>query len=177
MNQQKLNSPHTLAFIFALCFYPLAILAVNLPLTDAQAGHIPCKAGHIDAGASQTDLNKKIVWDFYNLAFNKRKPTEAARLCLDPTYLQHNPHVADGAAAFAIFFEEYFKTHTEGSIELKRIIAEGDLVTIHVHSKSNPNDIGRAVVDWFRLKDDKIIEHWDVGMPVPNTTVSGRGVF
>ena len=43
--------------------------------------------------------NKKIVTEFYNMAFKDHKPLEAANLYIGDQYKQHNPHVPDGKKA------------------------------------------------------------------------------
>ena len=43
------------------------------------------------------DQNKKLVHDFYDLAFNQHKPRGAARLYIGDQYIQHNPLVPNGA--------------------------------------------------------------------------------
>ena len=46
-------------------------------------------------------------------------------------------------------------------------IAEGDLVAVHSHYVAIPGDRGRAVLDLFRVRDGKIVEHWDAVQDVP----------
>ena len=46
------------------------------------------------------------------------------------------------------------------------IVAEGDLVVLHLNSKADEGDWGRAIVDIFRVEDGKIVEHWDVTQDV-----------
>lgn len=121
--------------------------------------------------------NKKIVISFYELAFNKHKPVEAAKLYIGPKYIQHHPYAPDGVKAFNTFFDGYYKNHNEARVEIKRVIAEGDLVVLHAHSKSHKIDRGRAVVDIFRIHNGKIIEHWDVNQEIPEKIAHTNSMF
>ncbi len=118
-------------------------------------------------GGTMEDSNKKIVRDFYEMAFNQHKPTEAAKKYIGDKYIQHNPYVPNGADAFYGYFEGFFKEHPQSHVEIKRVVAEGDLVVLHLNSKMDDNDRGRAIVDIFRLEKGKIVEHWDVIQDVP----------
>jgi predicted SnoaL-like aldol condensation-catalyzing enzyme len=127
--------------------------------------------------ASVQESNKKAVTEFYELAFNKHKPTEAAKKYFGDKYIQHNPHVPNGAAAFYHYFEGFFKKNPKSHVKIYRAIAEGDLVVLHLHSKIDEKDLGRAVVDIFRLEDGKIVEHFDVVQSVPEKTPNGNTMF
>ena len=61
--------------------------------------------------------------------------------------------------------------------EVKRMVAEGDLVAVHHHVRPAPGDRGRAVVDIFRLEDGRIVEHWDVVQEVPETAANDNTMF
>lgn len=127
--------------------------------------------------ATVQEENKKAVTEFYEMAFNQHKPTEAAKKYFGDKYIQHNPHVPNGAAAFFNYFESYFKEHPEANIKIHRVIADGDLVVLHLHSKADEKDLGRAVVDIFRLEKGKIVEHFDVSQSVPAKTANGNTMF
>lgn len=118
--------------------------------------------------------NKKLVLDFYSMLFEKRQVKEAFDRFVSPDYIQHNPNIPNGTAPDIAFLTEKFKNNPESTNEVKRAIAEGDLVVLHVHSRLNPADKGRAIVDIFRIKDGKIVEHWDVIQPVPPETLNGN---
>ena len=49
--------------------------------------------------------NKQTAGAFYDLMFNECKPSEAISLYVGDTYIQHNPHVADGILGFVSYFE------------------------------------------------------------------------
>ena len=125
------------------------------------------------------DHNKRIVREFYDLAFNQHKPLEAAQKYLAVKYVQHNPHVADGRQGFIDAFANQ-KEPDESITKFKRFISEGDLVVLHSHGIDHPNDKndrGVAVVDIFRVNGDLITEHWDVGQKVPETSKNNNTMF
>lgn len=123
------------------------------------------------------EKNKQIVLAFYNMAFNEHRPTQAAKLYIGDEYIQHNPHVKSGAEPFYTYFEGHFKRNPNSRVKIVRAIADEDLVALHIHSKINKDDIGSAIVDIFRLKNGKIVEHWDVIQKVEEKTASGNSMF
>ncbi len=134
--------------------------------------------GTAQANTDQVARNKQNVLEFYEMAFNQHKVAEATEKYVGKEYLQHNPDVADGGKAFVDAFAPFVKAHPEYKNEVKRVIAEGDLVMVHVHSTMGKDDRGEAVVDIFRLDEQgKIVEHWDVIQAVPEKSASGRGMF
>ena len=92
-------------------------------------------------------------------------------------FIQHNPHLEDGLEALRGFLPHLFNNlMPEGTWEVKRIIAEDDMVVVHSLAKPVPTALGMAVVDIFRLENGKIVEHWDVSTDVPEKTVSGNPI-
>lgn len=128
------------------------------------------------AAGDPASRNKAIVRAFYEEFFNRHR-VSAAREVLTPDYRQHNPSVGDGRQAVMDAFTQIFKKFPRFQVEIKRIIGDGDLVAVHVLSRTQPGDRGRAVVDIFRLKDGKIVEHWDVVQPVPAKSVNDNTMF
>lgn len=124
------------------------------------------------------EQNKINALAFYELVFNQHKVQEGTDKYVGKEYLQHNPTVADGGKAFVDAFAPFLKENPKSRAIIKRVMADGDLVALHVHSQLDEQDPGEAVVDIFRFnKDGKIVEHWDVIQAVPEKTVSGRGMF
>lgn len=65
-------------------------------------------------------------------------------------------------------------------LHIKRVIAEGDLVVTHSHLDLEPANVdnpGRALADYFRLEDGKVVEHWDVIQDVPKQSANDNGMF
>jgi len=126
--------------------------------------------------AADPETNKKVVIDFYEKGLNQ-KDYEAAARHFGPHYIQHNPTAPDGPEGFkrlvTLLKEKFPNSHSE----IKRVIAEGDYVVLHVHSVREPGQRGRAIVDIFRLENGKIVEHWDVIQDVPETAANGNTMF
>ncbi|SSY70332.1 nuclear transport factor 2 family protein [Alysiella crassa] len=127
---------------------------------------------------SKTERNKANAIAFYDLAFNQHKVQEAADKYIGDVYLQHNPNVPDGKEAFVKIIGGFIGQTPQARSHIKRVIAEGDLVVLHIHSQPKPNTLGSSVVDIFRFDENgKIVEHWDTIQAVPEKTVSGRSMF
>ena len=129
------------------------------------------------AQKSTAESNKKIVLAFYNMIFNEHKVAEAFKLYSVPEYKQHNPYAATGAQPAIDFLSKYMSQNPESKGEVKHVIAEGDLVAVHNHVTQNPKDLGRAVVDIFRVQDGKVVEHWDVVQSVPEKSMNNNTMF
>ena len=124
---------------------------------------------------SDLERNKRNVKEYYELAFNDHQPREAVERYLGDEYIQHNPQAPDGAEAFIGFVEAF----PEARIEIKRIVAEGDIVVTHalIHF-SDDDERGTVATDFFRLTDDgKIVEHWDVLQPFPEESANDHPMF
>jgi predicted SnoaL-like aldol condensation-catalyzing enzyme len=130
------------------------------------------------------DRNSRNVVAFYITAFNFGKPELAVEryVGLDENgnklYIQHNPLAQDGTEAFISFVNAFRASNPQMSVRIVRVIAQCDLVMTHSHLTLNPEDRGFAVADIFRVdKRGKVVEHWDVIQPVPETSANDNTMF
>jgi predicted SnoaL-like aldol condensation-catalyzing enzyme len=126
--------------------------------------------------AARLEANKKLVLEFYD-AMIGRKDFEAGRKYMGATYKQHAPYARDGHEGLREFVDWFRNNFPNHRYEIKRVIAEGDYVMLHVHGMGGPNPYGEAVVDIFRVENGKVVEHWDVIQPIPEKLENPNGVF
>lgn len=122
------------------------------------------------------EANRALVVEFYDQFFNAHEVEQAARVVADD-YIQHNPHVPDGKAPFVGYFAGFFKENPEARARIVRSATADDLVYLHVHSTTGPNDRGQAVIDIFRVDNGMIVEHWDVIQDVPAEAANDNTMF
>ena len=122
------------------------------------------------------EANKRTVLAFYDAALNRLNIDEAAAY-FGPHFIQHNPRSKDGIEGFRSLFQDLKKQFPGVRADVKRVFADGDFVILHVHVKLQPEDLGLAIVDMFRVEHGKIVEHWDVRQPIPETAANTNGMF
>jgi len=119
------------------------------------------------------ETNKQVVLKVLKGAFIERDPTVVDRY-FSPDYVQHNPVIPNGPRAIA----NLIPTLTTLSYEIGMVVAEGDLVMVHGRYVGwGPKPL--VAVDIFKVKNGKVVEHWDVMQEeVPaSATASGNPMF
>lgn len=128
----------------------------------------PDQAAMLASADPQLQANKRLVYDFWREVFEARH-MELADKYLTDAYIQHNPNVPSGRAAFVDFFSKIGKPNPiEARITapLVSIVAERDLVVLgFVREYDDPKEAGKKYTttwfDMFRIVNGKIGEHWD----------------
>jgi predicted SnoaL-like aldol condensation-catalyzing enzyme len=112
--------------------------------------------------------NKRLVYGFWREVFEAGH-MEFAEKYLAESYIQHNPNVPTGRAAFVEFFTKFAKPKPiEPRIKapLVAVVAEGDFVVLaFAREGTDPKDATKKYTttwfDMFRIENGKIAEHWD----------------
>jgi predicted SnoaL-like aldol condensation-catalyzing enzyme len=114
--------------------------------------------------------------EFLDLAINQNKVDEAASKYLAPPYTQHNQQIPDGIDGVRVGIPGFIKQFPGLHLDFKRVIVDGDLIAVH-SSLAGMGEHGSVVVDIFRVKGGKLVEHWDVIEAVPATSVNKNTMY
>lgn len=150
----------------------LALLA-SLVLAGAAQAQVPPQGNPdqesmLAAADAHVAANKRLVYDFWREVFEGGH-LEFADKYLAEGYIQHNPNVPTGRAAFVTFFGRFVKPKPVAArinAPLVAMLGEGDMVVLaFARENPDPKDSTRKYAttwfDMFRLEGGKIAEHWD----------------
>jgi predicted SnoaL-like aldol condensation-catalyzing enzyme len=146
-------------------------IACGAPLLAHAQVPVQANANHEQLLASadaRLAANKRLVYDFWREVFEGGH-MELADKYMAESYIQHNPNVPTGRAAFVGFFSKVAKPkpiEPRVKAPLVAITAEGDLVILSfVREAADPKDATKKYTttwfDMFRIEGGKIAEHWD----------------
>jgi len=142
---------------------------IIMPVEDAESFFSVSQAATPQDQAT-IDANKALAAEFVNVVFN-RGEAEKARDYIGDTYIQHGrgDNSADSVVKLA---QTAFRG---GTIDIKRIVAQDDLVMMHSRVSLRGQDFARA--DVWRVTDGKLTEHWGFMQPVPDQMAHRNGMF
>ncbi len=123
-----------------------------------------------------SDSRKQAALSFLRLAASG-KVREAYQDHVAPDFRHHNVYFRGDAESLMKGMEENAVKNPNKVLEVRRAIEEGDLVAVHSHVRMKPGDRGVALVHIFKFRDDRIVELWDLGQPVPENSPNENGMF
>lgn len=127
--------------------------------------------------ADKACTTRQVMDAFVPLFYEQRDVRTAFTNWVADDYIQHNPVAKDGRDNAIAALESFFKNMPGMSYTVARVIIDGDLAVVHNKLKMNPDDRGSAVVDIFRVKACKIVEHWDVIQAIPEKSANEHPMF
>lgn len=123
-----------------------------------------------------TDNKKDAAVAFLKLA-SSGHVNEAYSKFVGDGFRHHNPYFEGSAESLRAGMEENAQQNPDKALDVKRVIAEGDLVVVHAHVRHKPDDLGAALVHIFRFENGRIVELWDLGQEVPEESPNQYGMF
>lgn len=116
------------------------------------------------------NANKQLVANVINEVFNRKQVDKIPHYFSD-TYYQHGM----GKDGYESVMQDVKERFTDAQVDIKRIVAENDLVLAHSRLTTQQKDFSR--VDIWRVRDNKLVEHWAVMQPVPDKMQHRNGMF
>ena len=123
-----------------------------------------------------SDTNRVNAITFLQLA-SSGKVKEAYSNFVGDGFRHHNPFFEGSAESLQAGMEENAKQNPNKVFTILRTISEGNFVVTHSHVKQNPEHRGAVVVHIFRFENGKIVELWDLGQPIPESSPNQNGIF
>lgn len=110
--------------------------------------------------------NLEVIEGFYT-AMDRNKDPKAVAGYLADDFISHNPQIV-GKQGMVDFATTQAKNQPRaGFVEVFHTIAKGDLIVNYYTFSNEPaNGAELTIADFFRVKDGKIVEYWDVVAPI-----------
>lgn len=141
-----------------------------------------CATTSATVRSAAAQQNTAVVLAFLDTVYNKHEVEQAFRLYVAPNYIQHRRGSPIGNdATIQALTRMTHELYPELRQDVKRTVAQGDLVAVHslyIRNKADRDSgSGRAVVDIFRLEHNRIVEHWDVGEDSAASATGDNTIF
>lgn len=115
---------------------------------------------------SLAQRNSRIALAYHTAVFT-RYELDAIDEHVAEDIVQHKVSVPDGRAHLREFCERLARERPRRSNRIVRVIADEDFAVLHGHITDPETGEEAVSVDIVRMKDGKIVEHWEVVEAVP----------
>lgn len=128
------------------------------------------------ARTPQEEANVRLILDLFDKVLIPMDKTLVDDFIAED-YLQHSSLAEPGREPLKAWLDHVRQASPHATQKIHRVFAEDDHVVTHQHVIRWPGDPGFAVVDIFRIRDGKIVEHWDVLQEIPERPVNPNSMF
>lgn len=124
----------------------------------------------------KTNANKLLVNNFVNDVLLGKAPQKITDYISAKEYNQHNPGVKDGLTGLQDAIKALSAKNNMFQYKVvHKVLGEGNFVL--TQSEGAWNGKPQAFYDLFRIKDGKIVEHWDVIQEIPVKSANNNTMF
>jgi predicted SnoaL-like aldol condensation-catalyzing enzyme len=102
---------------------------------------------------------------------------EAYYLYVSPEFRHHNVHFKGDADSLKAAMIESAAYLPSKQLEIIHAINEENMVAVYSKVTISPGEPGIALVHFFRFRDGKIVELWDLAQAPPDEMINENGLF
>jgi predicted SnoaL-like aldol condensation-catalyzing enzyme len=128
--------------------------------------------------SDKTEANKEVAISLIEDVLMGKNPSKIAEYISAEEYHQHNPQIKDGLTGI-VEAVEYLTSQNNmfKYTKIHKVLGEGNFVLTVSEGEWNGGK-KHAFYDLFRMKDGKIVEHWDVIQEIPTEGLAhSNGMF
>lgn len=119
---------------------------------------------------------KEIPLAFFDLA-TKGKIREAYEKYIADDFIHHNQFFKGDRESLLKAMENDAADNPRKEFELKLVLEEGEFAATHSFVRQSPGENGYVLAHFFRIKNGKIVEMWDLGQEIYPESPNENGVF
>ena len=124
---------------------------------------------------TQIEKNKQLATTAYQRIFGDLDATGVDEF-MSTNFIQHNPTISDGQEGVKSLVQMLISQGVpKQKIEFKHIAAEDDIVFLHSRYEMGGKEW--RFIDIYRIENDKLAEHWDAMMPMPDQKAHNNPMF
>jgi predicted SnoaL-like aldol condensation-catalyzing enzyme len=124
---------------------------------------------------TQVEKNKQLAIAAYQRIFGDLDSTGVDEF-MSKDFLQHNPSTLDGQDGVKALVQMLISQGVpKQKIEFKHVVADGDIVFLHSRYEMAGKEW--RFIDIYRVENDKLVEHWDAMMQMPEQRGNNNSMF
>ena len=120
--------------------------------------------------------NREVARTFLNLVVSG-KVREAYNKHVSEDFVHHNPYFKGDRESLLVAMDDDAIKNPNKKLEIKLTLEDGDLVTTYSHIWNRSGNDEFAAVHIFRIKNNQIVELWDVAHVISEVSPNKHGMF
>ncbi len=136
------------------------------------------------AEAAGGESDEAAALDFVRMGFERNDVRGAFQKYVAPNLVEHDPEFGDGRDSVFKYIEKRRRSHpneylpdSQWTNHMDYVAFKDDMLITKMHVFARKNDRGRVFADFWRFKNGKIVEHWDIIQEVPANKANPRPMW